>query len=425
MNQEQGNEANPAGSQERYDQAAHESTTPAPRSASGPLQGLRVLDLSRLLPAPLAGMLLADMGADVIKVERPSEPDYVRHYPPFIDGQSAYYHALNRSKRSLALDTKSAEGLELFFQLIERSDIVLESFRPGVLDKLGMGYTTARQRNPRIIYASVTGYGQSGPYAQRAGHDLNYMGYAGLLSLTADSQGRPMQPGLQIADIAGGSYAVLSGILAALWHRERTGEGQHVDVAMTEAVRLLSVLPSAEWEATGQLPVPGKGPLTGGLATYGLYQCRDAGWMALGALEPKFWTRFCQAAGVPEWGVRMLPDPETQQALRLDLEQLFAGRDRSEWVQLGAESDCCLSPVLNLEEAENNAHLDALRGAEACKTDPPLALRGVPLPWRFSASPAKPRHSAPTLGKDTQAILNELAIPMELQEKLRQTGQIR
>jgi len=369
--------------------------------------------------------LLADMGADVIKIERPSEPDYVRHYPPYIEGQSAYYHALNRSKRSLALDTQSPEGLELFFQLIQRSDIVLESFRPGVLDKLGMGYAAARQRNPRIIYASVTGYGQTGPYAQRAGHDLNYMGYAGLLSLSTDGNGRPAQPGLQIADIAGGSYAVLSGILAALWHRERTGEGQHVDVAMTEAVRLLSVLPAAEWEATGQLPVPGQGPLTGALATYGLYQCRDGGWMALGALEPKFWMRFCQAAGVPEWAVRMLPDPETQQALRRDLELLFATRDRSEWVKLGEEADCCLSPVLNLAEAENDVHLHARRGAEAHPTDAQMAMKGVPLPWQFSASPAKAHHSAPTLGKDTQAILNELNIPLELQEKLRQSGCIR
>lgn len=384
-----------------------------------------MLDLSRLLPAPLAGMLLADMGADVIKIERPSEPDYVRHYPPFVNGQSAYYHALNRSKRSLALDTQGAEGLEIFFKLIERSDVVLESFRPGVLDKLGMGYAAARKRNPRIIYASVTGYGQTGLYAQRAGHDLNYMGYAGLLSLSADHAGRPVQPGLQVADIAGGSYAVLSGILAALWHRERTGEGQHVDVAMTEAVRLLSVLPSAEWEASGQLPLPGKGPLTGGLATYGLYQCRDGGWMALGALEPKFWLRFCQAAGVLDWGTRMLPDPETQQALRQDLEKLFATRDRSEWEKLGAEADCCLSPVLDLEEAENDPHLRARRGPEGSATEPPFPLRGVPVPWRFSGSPAKPVHSAPALGNDTQVILNELSISADLQEKLRQSGQLR
>jgi crotonobetainyl-CoA:carnitine CoA-transferase CaiB-like acyl-CoA transferase len=370
-------------------------------------------------------MLLADLGAEVIKIERPTEPDYVRHYPPFVDGQSAYYHALNRNKRSLALDTQSAEGRDIFFQLIERSDLVLESYRPGVLDKLGIGYQAARQRNPRIIYASVTGYGQTGPYAQRAGHDLNYMAYAGLLSLQADASGRPSHPGLQIADIAGGSYAVLAGLLAALWQRDQTGEGQHVDVAMTEAVRLLAVLPSAEWEASGQLPRPGMGPLTGGLATYGLYQCRDGGWMALGALEPKFWMRFCQAAGVPEWAARLLPDADTQLALRRDLEQLFATRDQSEWTALGAEADCCLSPVLNLKEAENDGHLTGRRRADWLESEPAPALRGVPLPWKFSKGGQRPAAPAPALGKDTQAILNELGISSELQEKLRQNKQIR
>ena len=400
-----------------------EATTRKPNH--GPLQGIRILDLSRLLPGPLAGMMLADMGADVIKIEKPREPDYVRHYPPFQDGQSAYYLALNRSKRSLALDTQTPEGRDLFFQLVETADVVLESFRPGILDKLGIGYQDAQKRNPKIIYASVTGYGQSGPYAHHAGHDINYMGYAGLLSLTADQTGKPIQPGLQMADIAGGSYPVVMGILAALVNRNITGWGQHVDVAMTDAVQPLSVLPLAEFSTTGLLPRPGMGPLSGGLAIYGIYTCKDGKHMALGALEPKFWMRFCEAAGVISWAGRMLPDEKTQQELKTDLETLFASRDQAEWIALGQKADCCLSPVLDLSEVQHNEHN---KFRQQLHPTPPELQRGTgtsTIPIHFSQSPASASWPAPTLGQDTQSILNELNITPEMQSKLRETGVIR
>ena len=204
---------------------------------TGPLLGLRILDLTRLLPGPLGTMLMADMGADVIKIEDPNAPDYVRSFPPYVNGESVNYMAYNRSKRSVLLNYQTPDGRDQFLDLVKTADVVVEQFRPGHLDRLGIGYAAARAVNPRIIYVSVTGYGQTGPYAHLAGHDLNYIALAGVLGLTGDNSGtNPTIPGVQLADIAGGSYMSVVATLAALYARERTGEGQHVDVSMTDAV---------------------------------------------------------------------------------------------------------------------------------------------------------------------------------------------
>ncbi len=416
-------------------QASSGPLSPSQNQASiGPLKGLKVLDLTRLLPGPLAAMMMADMGAEVVKIEHPREPDYIRSFPPFRHGLSLYYQALNRSKLSLALDTRHPRGKEIFFQLVEQADVLMESFRPGVLEAAGMGYPQLKAINPGLIYASVTGFGQDGPYAQMAGHDLNYLSLTGMLSLMPDANGFPVFPGFQIADVAGGSYPALAGVLAALWQRERSGTGQHVDIAMTDAVRVLASLAVAEESSfsnpeslVGSAPLlmNGKPLLAGGMAIYGVYACADGGYMALAALEPKFWKRFCEAAGVPDWMGRMLPDAAVQTELRRDLEQLFLTHNRDYWTELGQRSDCCLSPVLSMRESAKDPHL-LYRSMVGCPDDAAKSkTEGSPLPLHFDQTAAWPGGPAPDLGQHTQIILDQLGISAEQQAELRQAGVIR
>ncbi len=395
-----------------------------------PLEGLRVLDFSRLLPGPLAGRLLADQGAEVIKVEAPDSPDPVRQYPPFTGKRSAYDLALNAGKRAVLIDARRPEGRDLLLDLVAGVDVLLESFRPGVLDAAGLGWAACRARNPRLVYASVTGYGQDGPWADRAGHDLNYQATAGLLHWTRDAEGRPVHPGLQLADVAGGAFAVHGAILAALWRRERTGEGHRVDLSMTDAALPLSTLQAAAAVAARQAGLPDRPPaaepLAGGLAHYGLYRCRDGGWVALGALEPKFWMRFCAAAGVPEWAARMGFDPEGQAALRRDLEDLFAARDREDWLRLGERADCCLTAVV---EPDGLAEQPALRARGALwavaagvrpsaegpneVTQQPDTLPLFPAPGLTGASAGPPPPAplvAPEPGRDTLEVLTSMGL---------------
>jgi alpha-methylacyl-CoA racemase len=262
-----------------------------------PLTGVRVLDLSRLLPGGLASQMLGDLGADVIKVEEPGLGDYGRLMPPLINGMGLAYLATNRNKRSLALNLKSAGGREVFKRLAAHSSVVLESFRPGVLERLGVGYPQLREINPGIIYCAISGYGQHGPYAQRAGHDINYLGYAGLLHHNREGNDTPTMPATQLADIAGGALPAVIGILAALAGRATSNRGRFVDVSMMENALTLMPLLAATTLNTGQEPAPGAGQLHGGLPAYHLYETKDGKAITLGALEPKFWSAFCERAG--------------------------------------------------------------------------------------------------------------------------------
>lgn len=383
------------------------------KPTQGPLQGLRVIDMSRLLPAPYACMLLADMGAEVIKVEKPEEPDYIRSYPPTLGTQSAFYMAVNRSKKSLTLDTGTQKGKAWFFELVKTADVLVESFRPGVMQAAGLDYATLNALNPKLIYASVTGYGQTGPYAMRAGHDLNYMAISGLLSLSDDGKGNPAMPGVQLADIAGGSYATVNSILAALYSRSSTGKGQHLDIAMTEAVMPLSVLASASMYATGEDTPRGQGLLAGGLANYNIYQCADGRYMALGALEPKFWNRFCEAVQKQEWIARIIPGPD-HTLLKEELQILFRTQDASYWTKLGHQHDCCLTPVLELSETQKDIHLKE-RKMDLSTDDIP----GIGIPVKFRGTPAAPSWKAPELGEDTESVLIALGADSAEIERLR------
>src|SRR2546421_10815460 len=318
-----------------------------------PLEGLTVLDLTRLLPGGFCSLLLADFGADVIKVEDTGMGDYVRWSPPYYEGaeettRGALFLALNRGKRSIRIDLKNERGKEVLLKLARDADVLLESFRPGVLDRLGVGYEKLRGVNPRLIYCAITGYGQDGPNRDRPGHDMNYLGLNGLLGLTGDADGPPVQAAGQIADLGGGALTAALGIMVALRERERSGEGQLVDASMFDGSLSWLAMVAAEALASGRPAHRGELQLAGSLTCYRPYRCAD-GYVTLGALEPKFWTAFCQGVGREDL-IEHQFDPPGSDAHRAVCE-VFASRTREQWAAFAAEHDCCLEPVLDLEEA--------------------------------------------------------------------------
>ncbi len=386
------------------------------KPTAGPLVGLRILDLTRLLPGPLGTMLMADMGAEVIKIENPASPDYVRLFPPYQGGESAHYLAYNRSKKSVLLDYTTPEGRETLLTLLENADVLVEQFRPGYLSRLGLGYAEARARNPRLVYVSVTGYGQTGPYAHLAGHDLNYLGLAGVLGLTGQPHQPPVVPGVQLADIAGGAYGCVMATLAAVYARYQTGEGQHVDVAMTDCVMPLLAVAQAQMGGSDNVPERGRMPLSGGQPNYGVYACRPQHptdppqYVALGALEPKFWQKFCTLVDRPDWLGFMLPQGATEtEAARQQIQTLFSQRTRAEWVALGTAHDLLLTPVLTLDELPHDPHLQARQMVLAMPHPVAGTVAGIGLPIKFLGTPAAPAWVAPTLGQDTDTVLGDLA----------------
>lgn len=374
---------------------------------SGPLVGIRILDMSRLLPGPLATMMLADMGAEVIKIEDPASPDQVRNYPPFIGNTAAYYLAVNRSKRSLAINYNTDEGQKVIYDLVKTADVFVEQFRPGVMDKLGFGYKTLKQLNPRLVYVSITGYGQTGPWAQEAGHDLNYIARAGLLGVTGTTDGQPIIPGAQIADIAGGSYMAMNAIMAALLSRDRTGQGQHVDVSMMDAVMPLSTFAFTRTQTDKVAVKPSGHELSGKLANYNVYQCSDGKFVALGALEPKFWQGFCKAVNKPDWAQSLLLEGEAMEDLKKQVSALFSTQTQEQWLALSNQYDFCLSAVLGMDELEQQPHIQKREMVVTQQTAEGIDFQALGIPLKFSKTPGSIAWSAPALGEDTLAILRE------------------
>ena len=318
------------------------------------LAGIRVLDLTRLLPGPFLTMVLADLGADVVKVEEPRIGDYMRDFPPKAPrasgrrAMSGRYLSVNRNKRSVTIDLKDDGERERFLKMAAVADVVVESFRPGVMDRLGVGYEAMRSRNPRIVLCSLSGYGQTGPYRERAGHDINYLAMAGVLAMSgASPDGPPGVAGVQIADLAGGALWGAAGILAALVKRDRTGEGSHLDISMTEGALALLAGEFGILGAEPEPPTRGTGLLNGGAARYGVYRARCGGHLSVGALEPHFLARFARVAGIdPE--IPAGPGGEDEQRRRIA--EAVASRTRAEWTELLAGEDCCCEPVLEVDE---------------------------------------------------------------------------
>lgn len=393
-----------------------------------PLEGIRVLDLSRLLPGPFCSLLLADYGAEVIKVEDMGMGDYARWSPPHYEGaqasaSSALFLSLNRNKQSIRLNLKDERGREALLRLVRDADVLLESFRPGVLDRLGVGYERMREVNPRIVYCALTGYGLDGPMRDRSGHDMNYLGLVGLLGLTGEEGGPPVQAAAQIADIGGGGLMAAFGILAALRERDRSGEGQLVDVSMADGSLAWLAMTAAMYLADGVVPRRGQVPLAGGFVCYRPYACAD-GWVTLGALEPKFFRAFCEGVGRPDLAEHQFEPPGSD--AHRQLEEIFAARTREQWSGFAGEHDCCLEPVLELDEVMDS---ELVRAREmVVEVDQPGARRPVRqlgLPVKLSRTPGDPRRlPGPGLGEHTGALLAQAGYSAEQIEELEWAGAV-
>lgn len=376
-----------------------------------PLDGVRVLDLSRLLPGPFASQMLGDFGADVIKVEDLGPGDYARVAPPYVDGvdettKSAAFLALNRNKRSIRIDLKTPQGRDALLRLAADADVLLETFRPGVLDKLGVGYEALRERNPRLVYCAISGYGQTGPLRDRAGHDLNYLSLAGVAALNGVRDGAPINGGVQVADIGGGALMGVVGILTALRHAERTGEGQFVDVSMTDGALSWTAMDAAA-ALQGQQPTRGRGLLTGQHACYRPYPAAD-GWISVAALEPKFWLAFCRGVEREDLVPHQFEPPESSACA--EVEAITRSRTRAEWAAFNAEHDACIEPIWELHEA---LETDLVRERDmVVEIDQPGAtrpVRALGIPIKLSATPGDAhRRPAPGLGEHTEEVLREL-----------------
>jgi crotonobetainyl-CoA:carnitine CoA-transferase CaiB-like acyl-CoA transferase len=312
-----------------------------------PLANLLVVDFTTLLPGPLATLMLAEAGAEVIKIESPQGDDMRRHGPQW-DGGSAPFALLNRGKSSLTLDLKSAAGREELTALVGRADVLVEQFRPGVMERLGFGYDSVRRLNPRLIYCSITGYGQHGPRAGEAGHDINYIGSTGLLALQPGPPGHPVVPPALIADIGGGSFPAIINILLALRRRDACGEGCHLDIAMTDAMFTFAVFGYAMGFAGGRFPGPDELFCAGGSPRYQLYPTRDGKLVACGALEGKFWQAFTEAIGLAP---RFVDDRRDPAATKAAVAAAIATRTADEWRPILAAADCCATIVASLQEA--------------------------------------------------------------------------
>lgn len=361
------------------------------------LAGIRVLDLSRLLPGPMCTAHLAAMGADVIKVEDPQVGDYAR-------SMGSFYETVNRDKRSVTINLKTGDGRKRFLELARTADAVLEGFRPGVVASLGIDYERVKAVKPDIVYCSISGYGQTGPYRLKPGHDINYLGYAGVLNEIGTAGQPPALCNVQIADVLGGAMSAAMGILAALLNSRQTGEGRYLDVAMTDCALAHNVMPLMAFNDHGATAGRGQDGLTGGLPWYNVYATLDGRYLALGALEPKFWQALCDEIGRREW--RDQPeDPEARRRIMHDLVELFGSRPLDYWLERFADVDCCLSPVLTLEEAMRDPQLISRR--MFVDHD---GRKDYAFPIQFDPPIEAPGRSAPALGEHNDEIFAEIGI---------------
>ena len=356
-----------------------------------PLDGIVVLDLTRLLPGAAATMQLANFGAEVIKIEEPERGDYGRWLPPYVEGEGAVFRMVNRGKKSVVLDLKSENGREAFLRLAGTADAVVESFRPGTMERLGLGYDTLRACNERLIYVSITGYGRDGPWADMAGHDINYLALGGGLDSNGIAGGPPAIPGIQIADLAGGALQAVTGVLLALAARARTGRGQAVEISMADGVAWLLPVALGTYAATGENPARGESVLTGRYACYHVYETAGGRWIAAGALEPKFWQALCSALGCEQFIPDQFAEGPRREEIVAELARIFRTRTAEEWFEILRPVDACVTPVRNV--AEVAAHFRLRPGESA------VVPRLRDTPGRLGGPP-------PRLGEHTREVLS-------------------
>lgn len=388
------------------------------------LDGIRVLDLTRLLPGGYATLLMADLGADVVKVEEPGKGDYIRWTPPIVGDLSSAHIALNRNKRSITLNLKADEGRDLFRRLVVEFDVVIESFRPGVMDRLGLGWGTLSAINPALVYCAISGYGQDGPRAHEAGHDANYIGYAGVLGIIGEEGRRPVLPGVQIGDLAGGGMAAVIAILAALHARTSTGRGDFCDISMTDGAASWLSIHAADFVAGNQVPQRELMHLSGGHPCYRIYPAAD-GWLTIAALEPQFWSALCSALGKDNLKDDAFAIGERRDQVIAELEELFGSKTRAEWLQALDGLDVCVGPVNDLAEALDDPqlrHREMFFESEVPSVGP----------WTHVGNPIKlsegrgdtGRRPPPAMGEHTQEILAEAGVSDVELEGLRSAGAI-
>ena len=387
------------------------------------LEGVRVLDLSRLLPGPYCTQILADLGAEVIKVEEPTLGDYMRWFPPLVGGVSAFYLMVNRNKKSITLNLKNPKGREAFMRLAKTADVIVEGFRPGVAKRLGVDYESVKSVNPRIIYCSITGYGQTGPYKDQAGHEINYLAYAGVLSLTGQRGGPPAIPGVQVADLAGALYAAIS-ILAALRHRDRTGTGQYIDVSILDCVVSLLCLQAGFYFATGRPPLRGEFMLQGGVPCYNIYRTSDGKYIAVGAVEEQFWKNLCKALGLDEFTDYEYAVGKDREKVYQALAKKFESKTRDEWVEELKNVDCCCTPIYTLDEVFSDKHVLSRGILEEIEDERLGKIKVIGYPARLGSTPAVVRSSPPSLGEYTEEILASLGYTEREIEEMRREGAI-
>ncbi|WP_174733332.1 CaiB/BaiF CoA transferase family protein [Mesobacillus harenae] len=390
----------------------------------GALSGVKVLDLSRLLPGPYCTLMMADYGAEVIKIEEPGKGDYIRWRKPAIEGIGARHLTINRNKKSVELNLKTEEGKRIFKKMAESADVILESFRPGVMDRLGLGYEEISKVNKGIVYCSLTGYGQTGPYRNLPGHDINYIGYSGILGLIGEKDGKPVVPGVQIADIGGGALMALSGICMALFHRVRSGQGQYIDVSMMDGAVSWLYASASDYFASGKTPERGNTRLDGHFAYYHVYQTKDKKYLSVGASEFKFWKRICELIGKPEWTELHEGSGEVQKQLKLDLSELFRQKNQQEWLDLLANEDTCVGPVNDIDQIFEDPQI--IDRELFLEMNHPTAgtVKQIGFPIKFSKTKGKILSHSPLLGEHTEEVLAQLDYTNEDIEELRKSGVI-
>ena len=390
----------------------------------GALSGVKVLDLSRLLPGPYCTVTMADYGAEVIKIEEPGNGDYIRWREPAIEGIGARHLTVNRNKKSIELNLKTEEGKEVFKKMAADADVILESFRPGVMDRLGIGYEEISKINEGIVYCSLTGYGQTGPYRNLPGHDINYIGYGGILGLIGQKDGKPVVPGAQIADLGGGALMALSGITMALFHKEKTGKGQYIDVSMMDGAVTWLYAAASDYFASGEIPERGKTRLDGKYAFYNVYETKDNRYLSVGASEKKFWKNICELIGKPEWTELHEGPDDVQEQLKKDLTAVFMQKNQQEWLDLLAQEDTCVGPVNGIDQIFEDPQI--IERELFTEMEHPVAgvIKQIGFPIKFSHTPGEIHSHSPLLGEHTEQMLLELEYSQENIESFKTKGVI-